>query len=132
MVNDEINKEIAEISRNKHVENLVREISDRTKTIELHQELLTRLAQEEKIVMRRYDIMLRPELFKIITPNWEYERDLEYVETLRLDVENKRRNDQHMIEQNREQINKVISVQTEALKSLQAEMDRLSKEKSGD
>lgn len=121
-----------ELSTEKHIENLQREIKMFKENITTHEELLERLAVEEAAITKRYEIMLEPENFKILRPVWQYETLPEYLYTLKVDIENRRRNDFHQIEQNREQLNKVIGHQKEALISVQAELERLTGEENNE
>jgi hypothetical protein len=128
MVKKEINKEIEKISQQAHIDNLKREKSNYLNNIDEHEKLLVRLAKEEASLKTRYEIMLKPENFKIIKPVWQYELDPEYVETLRVEIENRKLSDDQMIIQNRDQITKTIERQKEALSSVEDELKRLGAE----
>jgi hypothetical protein len=120
--------EIVEISVERNIENLEREVVMYEKNIKLHEDLLERLDVEEASIAKRYEIMLKPENFKILRPVWQYETLPEYVETIRVDVENRKLNDEHQITQTRDQLTKVLGHQQDAYDSVVSELARLKGE----
>lgn len=132
MVKEELKNEIDEISREKHVENLDREIKSYRSNIKEHEELLVRLGKERDMIKKRFEIMRKPENFIIVSPIWAYESDPEYIETLKLENENQERQINHQLDQNEAQIKQVITAQKEALESVEAEFERIKGEKKND
>lgn len=130
MVDAKINEEIANISRDKHIANLEREKKGHIEAIKFHEDLLVRLYKEKEILNTRHELQMKG--FKIISPNWEYEKDQAYVDTLKFDLENQLTQNQALLDRNEEQIKMTILKQNEALESNTVELERLNGEKKNE
>lgn len=125
-------EKVEEISRERHKENLEREIKSYTKNIKEHKELLERLRNERDIIKKRFEIMRKPENFVIVNPIWKYESDPEYVKTLMIENENQEKQINFQLDQNEQQIIKTIELQEKALESVKEEAERIKGEKKNE
>jgi len=127
MSNDvKVKPEIEEISREKHKENLTREIESHKKNITGHEESLEKLQADRENIKKKYKIARAD--FKIINPTWEYEKKQEYLDCLLFDLEIKEWQDTNLFEQNELQIKRVIEQQQVAIDSLLDEQKRIDKD----
>ena len=124
MVKEEVKQNIAEISKERNMENLKREQEGYKKNIKYHKDLLKRLEEDEKVVFRRYEIM--DNNFEIVNPIWKYETVPEFIELIKKELDLKKEQDKNLFDKNREQIKLVIVKQKEALKSVDEEIKRLN------
>lgn len=130
MVNEELTKGVESISMERNIENLKREQGNYEKNIKFHEDLLIKLEEDEKKLIKVYDIVMSK--FKIIAPVWEYEKDEEYIEIVKDNAIEKHKNDLELFNKNREQIKEVIDKQKEAYKSVTDELVRIEGEKKNE
>ena len=128
MTDETLMEEVAEISVKRNIENLKSERERYIKNIDEHEKLLDKLNKDRVVNNKKYDAIFKEGNFVILSPTWKFEQDEDYLAAIKMDFENKKIHDEHLFDQNENQIKQILVKQHEALDSVESELKRLEGE----
>lgn len=109
-----------------HKKNLEREFKEHSEKLKFHEDLLLQLEADKKARLRNHDIMIAK--FIPVNPQWEFERDAEYLENLKILQAHVKLQDENKYMVSQTNIERVIELARESVESAKAELERLGDE----